>query len=98
MINGGGHCNRLQSKVTVNRDFTEAVSVPTSINQTGKIKKKEKPVNRPAEPIHEPDKPIHGPLLPQPLARTWTVCTAGIRPPAAGSGRPTPDPVACRHI
>ena len=32
MLNGGGHYNRLQSKVTVNRDFTEAVALPTSIN------------------------------------------------------------------
>jgi hypothetical protein len=31
-VNGGGHCNRLQSKVTVNRDFTEVIVLPTSVN------------------------------------------------------------------
>jgi len=33
MLNGGGHYNRLQSKVTVNRDFTEAVAMPASVNR-----------------------------------------------------------------
>jgi hypothetical protein len=32
MLNGGRHCNRLQSKVTVNRDFTEAVALPATVN------------------------------------------------------------------
>jgi hypothetical protein len=32
MVNGGGHCNRLQSKVTVNHDLTEAVALPVSVN------------------------------------------------------------------
>ena len=32
MLNGGGHCNRLQSKVTYNRDFTETVALPASFN------------------------------------------------------------------
>ena len=32
MVNGGGHCNRIQSKVTTNRNFTEAVVLPTSVN------------------------------------------------------------------
>ena len=32
MLNRGGHCNRLQSKVTVNRDFTEAVALPAMVN------------------------------------------------------------------
>ena len=32
MLNRGGHCNRLQSKVTVNRDFTEAVALPATVN------------------------------------------------------------------
>jgi hypothetical protein len=33
MLIGGGHCNRLQSIVTVNRDFVEAVVLPASINR-----------------------------------------------------------------
>ena len=33
MFNGGGHCNRLQSKVTVNRGFTEAVALPATVNR-----------------------------------------------------------------
>ena len=32
MVNGGGHCNHLQSKVTVNRDLTETVALPISVN------------------------------------------------------------------
>ena len=32
MLNEGRHCNRLQSKVTVNRDFTEAVALSTTVN------------------------------------------------------------------
>ena len=32
MLNGGGHYNRLQSKVTVNPDFTEAVALPAMVN------------------------------------------------------------------
>ena len=31
-INGGGQSNRLQSKVTVNHDFMEAVTLPTMVN------------------------------------------------------------------
>ena len=33
MLNGGGHCNRLRSKVTINRDFTEAVTLPATVNR-----------------------------------------------------------------
>jgi uncharacterized membrane protein YecN with MAPEG domain len=36
IFNGGGHCNHLQSKVTINGDFTEAVALPTSVNQIKK--------------------------------------------------------------
>jgi hypothetical protein len=32
MLNGGEHCNHLQSKVLVNRDFMEAVALPTTVN------------------------------------------------------------------
>jgi len=32
MVNGGGHCNHLQSMVTVNRDITEAGALPASVN------------------------------------------------------------------
>jgi len=32
MLNGGGHCNHLQSKVMVNHDFMEAVALPTMVN------------------------------------------------------------------
>ena len=33
MLNGGGHCNHLQSKVMVNHDFMEAVALPTTVNR-----------------------------------------------------------------
>jgi hypothetical protein len=33
MVIGGGHCNRLQSKVTVNRDFVEAVALLATVNR-----------------------------------------------------------------
>jgi hypothetical protein len=33
MVIGGGHCNRLQSKVMVNYDFMEAVALPATVNQ-----------------------------------------------------------------
>jgi len=32
MLNGGRHYNRLQSKVTVNRDFKKAVALPATVN------------------------------------------------------------------
>jgi hypothetical protein len=32
MLIGGGHCNRLQSKVTFNRDFVEAAALPATVN------------------------------------------------------------------
>jgi hypothetical protein len=32
MLIGGRHCNRLQSKVTVNRDFVEVVALPATVN------------------------------------------------------------------
>jgi len=32
MLNGGGHYNHLRSKVMVNRDFTEAVALPATVN------------------------------------------------------------------
>jgi hypothetical protein len=31
--------------------------LPASVNQTGKTKIKEKPMDKPAEPIHEPPPP-----------------------------------------
>ena len=33
MLNGGGHCNRLQSKVMANHDFTEAIALPDTVNR-----------------------------------------------------------------
>ena len=33
MLNGGGHCNRLQSKVMANHDFTEVVALPAMVNR-----------------------------------------------------------------
>ena len=32
MLNGGGHYNHLRSKVMVNRDFMDAVALPTTVN------------------------------------------------------------------
>ena len=33
MLNRGGHCNRLQSKVMANHDFTEVVALPAMVNR-----------------------------------------------------------------
>jgi hypothetical protein len=45
----GGHCNRLQSMLTVNPWSMEAVVLPASRNQTWKTKK---PMDRPDKLIH----------------------------------------------
>jgi hypothetical protein len=51
MLIGGGHCNRLQWKVMVNRDFVKTVVLHASINQI--IKWKTTSPSRPGvEPIH----------------------------------------------
>jgi hypothetical protein len=47
LINGGRHCKRLQSKVTVNVRLTEAVALPASKNKLKKQKKeKARSLNR----------------------------------------------------
>jgi hypothetical protein len=33
MVIGGRHCNRLQLKVTVNREFVEAAALPVTVNR-----------------------------------------------------------------
>jgi hypothetical protein len=48
----------------------ETVALPVSVNQTEKINKKEKSMNRPAETIHGLVEPIHGLPSLQPLTRT----------------------------
>jgi hypothetical protein len=37
MVIGGGHCNGLRSKVTINRDFVEAVALPVTVNRLTEI-------------------------------------------------------------
>jgi hypothetical protein len=74
---GGGHCNRLQSKATLN-GTTEAVALPVMVHtltEAGALEHPPRLISKKTKKIHKPVPEPTGELIPSPLARSGPAIT-----------------------